>query len=249
MSLFSKSRRDFLARSIASGTAIVLYDTFGSADLFAGEDWDSQTELEEHLRVVNNNLADASPEMQDYLKHSEIVRATTSSGEFHETYNNSYQIVHEQRQSFSTQTSFTGYKDESSGILWVGINLHPWSWIASEYRPNLTLNNAELEVLKKTNDSFTEIAKWKNETLVVVPFPDSPRLVVEQQHLDGFARLLKKNDIDPDQHELRYVRYFLSATRKGSDSSLRMKVITAYAHTRKGGSKSSLKIDYHVTYA
>src|SRR5258708_6468329 len=130
MSLISQSRRDFVAKSIALGTGGLIYSTFGLSPLNADPTIGSRTSFVESLLILKNNISDQSTEMQDYLSHSEIVRST-SGDDFNTSFNDNYEVRHQENQSLVTTTSFA--RDSQSGFL--GVSNHPWMWFAEDFKP------------------------------------------------------------------------------------------------------------------
>jgi hypothetical protein len=93
----------------------------------------------------------------------------------------------------------------------IRVHGHPWMSITS-YSPNVTLNNAEIAALLPTATFFDSQMRFYNNGTGSAPFPDSPRLQVQDMHQDAFDRSARGASINPRRFHLHYVRYYLLGT-------------------------------------
>ena len=147
--------------------------------------------------------AAAVSKLQTWLEKAEIVPVNANqTADFHARFDDHY--------AFRSATPLViegtvGNRSDSISAdksLWMGVNTHPWAWVANEFRQNLILNSAEISAISKLRSQFPDSA----------PFPDSARFPPEKLHADAFAKYLLNGALGPGAFDLRYVRYLVDAS-------------------------------------
>jgi hypothetical protein len=129
----------------------------------------------------------------------------------------------------------------SRAAVFLRVHGHPWMSITG-YNPNLTLNNSEIAALLPMASFLDAQARFYNNNLIeAVPFPDTPRLEVQDMHLDLFERTARRANVNPRDYRLHYVRYYVLASAAGASQRM-AKPLLAYAYSRNGS--DDLRIDF-----
>jgi hypothetical protein len=243
MSLISLSRRELLARTIATGVGGLFLSSFGSRPAPA-----QSLTLAEDLRkgVVswNKQVAHQPPLIQDWLGHSEIIRATKNEfadDSFHGEWANDYAYEHEEKKYVRGGTIFGA----ESNSWWMGIVYHPWQHIDG-YHPFRTLNVVE-KAAQYENRTFFErtLSFYQEGQMTFAPFPDTKRLRLTQVHYDSFYQIVRKANLNPDDYRLHYARYHVMAGRAGG--SIRPRPLIAHAYTLK--TAVNVRQELRMTYS
>jgi hypothetical protein len=177
---------------------------------------------------------------RDYLDSAQVVRANKSefSSPTQAEWANDFAIQHPTGKypSFSTRVGARA-----------GIGPHPWMHILPEYNPSVTLNVAEMESLQPTASFFQrQLSLYRNSVLVMAPFPDTPRLPAEQVHIDGFANIVHRANLNPDDYRLHYVRYYVMSVA-GTNRPAKVQPLIAHAYTRRD--EIRIKENCHINYS
>jgi hypothetical protein len=119
---------------------------------------------------------------------------------------------------------------------------HPWMSIAG-YSPNVTLNNAEVAALSPMAIFLDrQLNLYHNNNLKGLPFPDTPRLDVQELHREAFERIARIANVTPREYQLHYARYYVALTET-TYGQQKPRPLLALAYSHKG---SAIQITFSL---
>jgi hypothetical protein len=241
----SSSRREFLARMIVTGSGGPILSIFNLRQAAAQIAFAYES-LMMGVLFMAAKIARQAALGQLWLNNSEIITASKNEfdSEIQAFWANDSIIVNRTAGPLHLDTPL----QSSDGPLLLGVNFHPWMSIVG-YHPSVTLNTHEIASLRAATELFTNAESgWLDQdgTMVIAPFPDTPRLSISQVHVDGFAAIVRKNNLNPNDYRLHYVRYYVMAIRQGG-GRVRPQPIIAYAYTRRAD--ADIKEKLNIAYA
>jgi hypothetical protein len=240
MSIISLSRRDLLAKTIATGVGGSLLSTF-SADHAAAQTEADADLLRKGIVEWSERAADQPVLIKDWLAHSEVVKATKNefASGVHGEWANDWVVEHESKKYIRTATNF-GRVDP----FWMGVVFHPWMHVIG-YAPNRTLNIREVATLQQNTTFFERTLRfYSDDSLIFAPFPDTPRLDITTAHEDSFARIVMRSGQNPANYRLHYARFYVMAGRHGTQVPPRPLIAHGYTLRTAINIKQNLQITY-----
>jgi hypothetical protein len=233
---------------VATGAGATVISTFGTS-LLSGQTDEEAAKLrgdtKEGVLWLGNNVSQQPDSVKEWLANSEVIKA--SKKEFdqpvHAEWANDTALRGTKQNFLKTAAGFFG---KAMHFAQMGVTFHPWMTVLDDYSPNVTLNNVEIASLLPTAKYFMKQPFYNKGSMVLAPFPDTPRLPVNQLSLDGFAKLVLNARFNPDDFKLHYVRYYVMsvATKKGQ--APKTQTLVAHGYTRAGEQASlrNLRLDF-----
>jgi hypothetical protein len=241
MALISLSRRDLLARTIATGVGGITLSTFPGRPPLAQSLTDPQ-QVKSGISRWNDTTSSEPSLVKEWLANSEATKATKNEFDsgVHGEWANDWAVVNRSKTYARCSTIF-GQLDNP---YWMGVVFHPWMHVLG-YAPNRTLNTTELATLYESQRFFDRTLNFFSDgQMVFAPFPDTPRIQISSLHEDSFVRILTRANVNPNDFRLHYARYYVMAGRRGSRTVPIPLLAHAYTLRSATDIKESLRISY-----
>ena len=181
-------------------------------------------DLVERVAWMGQNVSSQNELVQDWLRHSEIVRAART-GNFHNSFANYWQFRSDRPLVAATRFGYGRF----------GIDRDPWI-AAAAYSEEAELNNEEMGSLMPIVASLRGVSFYSRNAFALCPLAKGPRFAPDAQgthELKQFARIVVNHGYDFGNFDLQYYRYFMIPKRI-PDSSGAYESIVAYGYLEKG---------------